>query len=1622
MFDMVSEKLIQILEESLLWMFESFISPFADLRLITTLIFGRDEDLSSVWGTFRPDELALALGPVYYTVMGLAGIVLISLIAVNGARVSSSGRNPQTRNVLTDFLKDLLFVGIVLLNLPLIYDLLFAINMNIVDLFSSVYDTEEVTRFSSSYEDMSGAAGSSIGTLGLIFVFLILTGLTLWANLYYLMRKVTLIILMALGPLMVVMWLVPQFKSLTGAWFRELTGSIFVQAVHAFVFFTIATVSSADSSFIGTVMVYVLFIPITESIRRLLSVGGDMQGGLAKTGAMFGMAGLAGMAGSIKGAMNDKSVMGAIQEAYKGGSGAMKGKSKTGEDTENGADSLKNTLGANPGSDIGSDTKAEKMLKTGDIFSKGGKAVMGMAGSVAGMGLGPVGAMAGATAGFAAGGALGGVTGRAGAALAQGAASRLEKGKEAASGVPKEGSEEFADAVADTETANWAKENKEFIMSDLKERFPNASPADLEKKFDGIQKEKRAGFYQGAQANFKEANSNAKNDALGKDLANSSALALADKWGENNQQDFFDQYDQEQPQKPGESRGNYQARRMNAFNDKKAEMRDKFHGAGIEALGDRGLDEPISKEAFLNKLAPAASKIAGVSHQDGYSNAIKDAIDDTQANSKKFAGKDLANASSTALTNSWAKQNKDSFMSDFEKENPKQANESESDYQSRKNNAFNSKKADMQKAFYGAAVESAGGESALESKIEPKAFSDRLAANVQKVEGISQQSGYSDAINGAVKATQASIGKASAKDLANVSSEALTNNWAKQNQGAFMSNYEQENPQKENESDSAYQTRKNTAFNSKKADMQKAFYGAAVESAGGESALESKIEPKAFSDRLAANVQKVEGVAQQSGYTDAINGAVKSSQASIGKAPAKDLATASSEALTNNWAKQNQGAFMSNYEQANPQQENESDSAYQTRKNTAFNSKKADMQKAFYGAAVTSAGGENALNTNIEPKAFSERLASNIQNVEGVSQPSSYTDAIKGAIPTARANGGKVIAKDLANTSAAALTGNWEKQNKESFMKDYATQNPQAPGESNVDFQQRSTDAFAAKKSSIQKAFYGAAVQSAGGSANLGNAIAPDEFSEKLNGNIQRVEGVGNEYQSAMTNAANNLSGMQMTSQKGQPNIPYLASGMANAAVKKQKKSYVADQIAQGVTPSSAASDWDNNHAMPAYQKAVETYNDSLSGISNVKSLNQASGPMGNIGQSVGRKISQGVAFTGAATGISGFAKGVTDLKEATVNGTTAVGTNMVSSIYNEDGNKLANGFKAVGPSLKAGHSEAIQTLADANGGAVNAQAAVSNNLGYGAAIVAGAGGYRAGKRMANKLSPYKSAVQESISSPSEVMQMAQTTTDDRGNTQIAPGAVRQVINPEESYIEVKTNSGENRVVSRKGAGHPGLRKGEAVYQDLQMQDDSLVVSKPKGSQTSSYRLDSGGGRIPSNVAVQQNPNSLLGTGQPNSRHSPISKQNVPLFNQNVDAGGFYVEDMAQAGMENVQVVVEKDRQYVTAQKEGKTFRVSPVYAGDSRLGTNESRTIPMQITNNKIKPNISKGSNVAVDSYVAGSDIPEDYYTSNSLGGMFPNNDYSQMIPNKQMERVRRTQQKRSNLDSVRRKQGILG
>lgn len=1119
MFGNVTENILEIFENMFVWFMDSLITPFTGLRSLQTLIFGTDETFSTVWGTFKPEELSDAFSPLYYTMMGLAGVFLLALIVINGMRISSAGINPNSRSVLMEFLKDLLIVGIVLVNLPLLYDLLFAINMDIVSIFATAYDDQSIIRFESTVEKFQSALpgpAQTMGVIGTIAILLVILGLTLWANFYYLMRKITLIILMAIGPLMMVLWLLPQFKSVTAAWFRELVGSIFVQCIHAFVFWTVATIAAAESSFIASVILYMIFIPISESIRRLLTMGGDMQGGLNKAGSMLGMAALAGMYGSVKGAVKDQSVMGALREATHGARDSMKGKSGAGDE---GGDDIKSTLGAKAGSDDGTSPKAEKMLRSGDITSRAGKAVLGMAGSLAGSPLGPVGAMAGAAGGAALGEKAGGLTGRLGAGVVQGVGNRVGKGLEAVREKNKEtDTEGYAAAMADEETTNWASQNKDAVMSDLKERFPDASSGELESKYDALKAEKRAGYYKQAKLELAKAPEEAKKMGLAQNMASASADSVADQWAANNEESFNRSYDATESQRENESDEAFRSRRATAFQEKKLGMRNKVYDEALATMKADDLSAPIKKEGF----------------------------------------------------------------------------------------------------------------------------GEKLAVRLNNIEGLGDGSGYADSVEAAVK-----------------------------------------------------------------------------------------------------------GV------------------------PATPL-----------------------------------------------------------------------------------------------------------------------LNKD------------------------------------------------------------------------------------------------------------------------GKVNVTYLSNAMANMKTDKLGQEFIADQVKQGVPQEAAMSDWVDNHQIPTYRQSLDQYNNTFKGAIPDKPLTEHMSKSYNLKQAAGNV---GTFIAGASN--IGFVEGIKDLGK----GVQAGQVNFLSSVYGSDeGNMIGWGAKAVVPSVRFGAETAAGSFANRNGGVIEGQQALAGRIGYAGGLVGGLKGYQVSKNLTQKLTPLGSQVQEAISSPGEVLQMAQTTMDDHGNVQLAKGAVRQVITPTESYVEVMTKSGEKRIVSRKGAGHSGLKQGETVYQDLEMQDDMLVVSKAKNSGTTTYRMDSAGGRMPSNVAVEQNPNALLGQSKAKSPHQQITRQQMPVFSQSVDHGSFYVEDLNREGMQNVQVVVEKDRQFVTAQKEGVTYRVSPVYSGDSRLGNEQTINVPMNVRNNTISPSVKQGSAVAVESQLNGE--AHDHYSTQSLSGMMPDKNFENLMPTKHTQRVNRSLNKRTDIDAVRRKQGLLG
>lgn len=608
-FGGISSKIADIVGGMIYAIYKSFIEPWTKIDSLEELIFGNFEVKDDVvyWGTFTSKELALGFLPSYHLMIGLAGVFLVAFIVIAGMRISSSSLSPNRRNETFEFSKELILVGIGLFSLPEFYSFLFSINTGIVGVFDAA-TADGIFKMDIKLEDGSSLS-SDTGFIGKILIELILFGLGIWANFYYLMRKVTLLILMGLGPLMLVFWMLPQFKSITMAWLKELISTIFIQSIHSFVYWTVAIVSLANDTPIGTLIVYILFIPISEQIRGLLGMGGGMQSALAKTGSMFGLAGLGAMAGAVKGAFGDKSVMGALK--------GMKDGVKSGRG--NGSDGSKDGCISSE-ADFAS-TKASKMLKAGDVVSKMGKATLGIAGAVAGSGLGPVGALAMAEAGSKIGDITGGLTGRVGAAAGLGVAERVMKGKRAFDELKKarEGSDEaMVSAVADQNTAGWTGQNRDSVMAKLRENFPDATQADLDKKFSDIVAAKKEAFTADAKSNWQSAKSVAKGAGNGNALVASSANAMTNQWAKDNEESFNKDYDKSNPQQHGESDSAYIQRRSQAFGEHKAQMKENFIKDGNTFLRDKAdADGNVGRNAlatFMGEKAGAHNGAYNVSN------------------------------------------------------------------------------------------------------------------------------------------------------------------------------------------------------------------------------------------------------------------------------------------------------------------------------------------------------------------------------------------------------------------------------------------------------------------------------------------------------------------------------------------------------------------------------------------------------------------------------------------------------------------------------------------------------------------------------------------------------------------------------------------------------------------------------------------------------------------------------------------------------------------------------------------------------------------------------------------------------------------------------------------------
>jgi len=602
----IIDKFIGVMGDLFASIFSWIVAPFTKLSSIKDLIFGK-ADTTNVFNTFSDKELSAIYTPGIYIMTTLASFALLAGIIVWGMKISSSGINPSTRSSFIEFVKDLAIVAIVLANLGDLYNILFTINSGIVDVFSAAYD--------SKIKDMAKSITNEHNdVIGQLIINLTLLGLSIWANFYYLMRRLTLLLLMVMGPLMMTMFLIPRFKGMTVAWFKELVGSIFVQSVHAVVFWMLAKMAVGED-LLASVILYLIFIPVSESLRALLGMGGGMQGNLSKAGAMAGMSSLLAMGGAIKSARNGESFM-----------STMRGKfaPKKDDPTSTSSESNVRNMEHKDDTDTMLSPTSKNMLGFGKKGAALGKGALGVAGAIAGAPLGDgKGAFLGAGIGTGVGNALGGAGARSAYALAQGIGNRSKKFMEGyRSNRVSSVEDQISDQLADADTTAWANENKEQFMKDAKARFPDASPQALEKMWDQKVAGQRAMFKEQAASAVKAAKDSEGSLGRASDLAKASAKGLANTWAEENKERFMESYRETNPPKanmtPKEEEA-YQQRAEQAWKSEVGRKEKEFGqmASSVASKLSNGVPNSyVSKGDFASAIAEKATAMDKASFKE----------------------------------------------------------------------------------------------------------------------------------------------------------------------------------------------------------------------------------------------------------------------------------------------------------------------------------------------------------------------------------------------------------------------------------------------------------------------------------------------------------------------------------------------------------------------------------------------------------------------------------------------------------------------------------------------------------------------------------------------------------------------------------------------------------------------------------------------------------------------------------------------------------------------------------------------------------------------------------------------------------------------------------------------
>lgn len=372
---------------------------------MSTLVFGnpyciwagKDTKMSAD-GIFTLDERTKIIDPLLKLFGSVFFLVLLLAMLITGLKTMGNSIRGQA---MDEFWNDA-WMWIVALFLSFFYNdwtnWLFQINAAIV------LDIYNLLKANTSNVD-NVSAMSSIGDFipGLMGSFLIvaigewiLAGIL---NVVYLARKVIILLLLVLGMVAIYSLMFSKTRAFFGNWFRELLGNVFLQSIHAIVFYGMVMFAEMGASVFFKIGLMIMFIPISGMISKLLNIGDSSS----KVGSALTMVGLGGMVSTMNLASQAKSVMYGGSLTSNGGLFNNNSTSSSGGDSlTNLANSLASDSASTSISSSAAGTNSSLFNMAKDTSSKLG----GFVGAGAGMVAGPMAAGIGAKLGGAVGGGL----------------------------------------------------------------------------------------------------------------------------------------------------------------------------------------------------------------------------------------------------------------------------------------------------------------------------------------------------------------------------------------------------------------------------------------------------------------------------------------------------------------------------------------------------------------------------------------------------------------------------------------------------------------------------------------------------------------------------------------------------------------------------------------------------------------------------------------------------------------------------------------------------------------------------------------------------------------------------------------------------------------------------------------------------------------------------------------------------------------------------------------------------------------------------------------------------------------------------------------------------------------